>query len=158
MTQSIALNVAGPMQRAIALAGAVLGSVVTLAAQPSPAGGAGDPAAGKALVAGAGNCLACHAIDRRGSRTGPDLSRIGLLRSPDSLRRSLTDPANADHAPAAARLSAAQIDHLVAYLRTLRSIPPSEPAERTRSIAPVTSTEAFFDRPNVRPRSAPTTW
>jgi ubiquinone/menaquinone biosynthesis C-methylase UbiE len=29
----------------------------------------------------------------------------------------------------------------------LRSIPPSDPTERTRSIAPVTSTEAFFDRP-----------
>ena len=146
MTQSIAFHVAGPMRRAIVLAGAVLGSVVTLAAQPSPAGGAGDPAAGKALVAGAGNCLACHAIDRRGGRTALDLSRIGLLRSPASLRRSLIDTANADHAPVA-RLPAAQVDHLVAYLRTLRSIPPSDPTERTRSIAPVTSTEAFFDRP-----------
>jgi SAM-dependent methyltransferase len=124
-----------------------LAHVVVAAAQGVPAGGAGDPAAGKALFAAKGDCLSCHAIDHRGSRVGPDLSRIGLLRSPESLRRSFTDPAAPPHARYASTFSAAEVDRLVAYLGTLRSIPPSEPAERTRSIAPVTATEAFFNRP-----------
>jgi len=77
--------------------------------------------------------------------------RIGdaatLAIDPDALRRSLADPATPSHAPLASKFSAAEIDHLAAYLGTLRSIPPSDPAERTRSIAPVTATEAFFNRP-----------
>jgi len=140
----------GSMRRAIHLAGAglvCLAHVVVAAAQDVPAGSAGDPAAGKALFAAKGGCFSCHAVDHRGSRVGPDLSRIGLLRSAASLRRSLADPATPSHAPLASKFSAAEIDHLAAYLGTLRSIPPSDPAERTRSIAPVTATEAFFNRP-----------
>ena len=70
-----------------------------------------------------------------------------MLRSPESLRRSLTDPAAKAHGRYVSTFSATELDHLVAYLRTLRSIAPSEPRERTRSIAPVTATEAFFNRP-----------
>jgi putative heme-binding domain-containing protein len=47
----------------------------------------------------------------------------------------------------ASKFSAAEIDDLVAYLRTLRSIRPSEPRERTRSIASVSENVAFFNRP-----------
>jgi Methylase involved in ubiquinone/menaquinone biosynthesis len=35
----------------------------------------------------------------------------------------------------------------VAYLRTLRSLPPSEPRERTREIATVSENVEFFNRP-----------
>jgi putative heme-binding domain-containing protein len=48
----------------------------------------------------------------------------------------------------AAKLSAAQLDDLVAYLRTLRAIPPVEESDRTRTIGTVTETIDFFDRPS----------
>jgi precorrin-6B methylase 2/mono/diheme cytochrome c family protein len=123
--------------------------VLTVAAQSAPAGVAGDPAAGKALFEGKGNCLTCHSIENRGSKLGPDLSWIGILRSRESLRHSLVDPDAAAHIKlsTASRFSTAEIDHLVAYLRTLRSIWPSEPGERTRSISTVSENVAFFNRP-----------
>jgi precorrin-6B methylase 2/mono/diheme cytochrome c family protein len=122
----------------------------TVAAQRAPRGAAGDPATGKALFEDNGGCLTCHATQNRESRPGPDLSWIGMLRTADSLRRSLMAPG-----PHESKFSAAQIDHLVAYLLTLRSIPPSDPRERTRSIAPVSENVAFFNRPgrNAEERS-----
>jgi len=48
----------------------------------------------------------------------------------------------------ASTLSAAQLDDLVAYLRTLRAIPPVEESDRTRTIGTVTETIDFFDRPS----------
>jgi precorrin-6B methylase 2/mono/diheme cytochrome c family protein len=121
----------------------------TVAAQSTPAGVTGDPAAGKALFEGKGDCLTCHSIENRGAGVGPDLSWIGLLRSQESLRHSLIEPDAQAHTKrfTASKFSAAEIDQLVAYLRTLRSIWPSEPRERTRSIAPVSENVAFFNRP-----------
>ncbi len=81
-----------------------------------------------------------------------------MLRTPESLRESLIDP-DAQVAAGfftekrslmpsyASKLTAAEIDHLVAYLRTLRSIWPSEPGERTREIGTVSENVAFFNRP-----------
>src|SRR5438445_4358672 len=37
-------------------------------------------------------CLSCHVVDGKGGAFGPELSWIGVLRSPASLRQSLTDP------------------------------------------------------------------
>ncbi len=45
-----------------------------------------------ALFAGTGQCFTCHRVQGEGSRRGPDLSRIGVLRTPDQLARSLLDP------------------------------------------------------------------
>lgn len=53
---------------------------------------AGDPARGEALFEGKGKCLGCHRIDGRGSRVGPDLSRIGRVRRAGDLMASLLDP------------------------------------------------------------------
>ena len=61
-----------------------------------------------------------------------------MLRSADALRRVLTD---ASVHPAT--FSPADIEHLVAYLRTLRSLPPSEPRERTREISTVSENVDF---------------
>jgi putative heme-binding domain-containing protein len=58
------------------------------AAQDAPAG---DSARGKALVESSG-CFDCHRIDDRGSRLGPNLSRIGTLRTATRLRDALVDP------------------------------------------------------------------
>jgi precorrin-6B methylase 2/mono/diheme cytochrome c family protein len=131
------------------VAGIALVWLFTVAAQRLPAGVAGDPAAGKALFEGKGDCLTCHSIENRGGRIGPDLSWIGLLRSRESLRHSLIDPDAQAHAKlfSASKFSASEIDHLVAYLRTLRAIWPSEPRERTRSIATVSENVEFFNRP-----------
>jgi SAM-dependent methyltransferase len=120
---------------------AMLLCVITAGAQSQPARVVGDLAAGKALFEGTGTCAACHSIDTSGRRRGPDLSWIGMLRSEEALRRAV-----AGHRSAPS-LSAADIDHLVAYLRTLRSIPPSDPRERTRSIPAASENVAFFDRP-----------
>jgi precorrin-6B methylase 2/cytochrome c553 len=99
---------------------------------------------GQALFEGRGQCLTCHSVNEEGGRTAPDLSWIGLLRTPDSLRRSVAD---ATKHPAASKLSPDDVDQLVAYLRTLRKMWALEPRERTRDIAPPTENAAFFSRP-----------
>src|SRR6516225_1000598 len=65
----------------------ILAFTVALAAQPQS-----HPATGKAIFEGKGACLRCHSIENRGGSLGPDLSGIGLLRTPQSLRQSVTDP------------------------------------------------------------------
>ena len=52
----------------------------------------GDAMRGQALFEGKGECLDCHRIDGRGSRVGPDLSRIGRQRRAGDLLTSLLDP------------------------------------------------------------------
>ncbi len=53
----------------------------------------GDSARGKAVFEGKGGCLSCHRVAGTGSRVGPDLTRIGEVRSSIELERSLVDPA-----------------------------------------------------------------
>jgi len=53
---------------------------------------AGDPARGKEIFEGKGQCLNCHRVRASGSRVGPDLTDIGTLRRPADLQRSLVDP------------------------------------------------------------------
>ena len=55
----------------------------------------GDPARGKALFEGKGECADCHRVRGVGPRTAPDLSNIGAIRTPASLQRNLLDPATA---------------------------------------------------------------
>jgi putative heme-binding domain-containing protein len=52
----------------------------------------GDARRGRALFEGKGECLDCHAVQGVGSRVGPDLTRIGLVRRAGELERSLLDP------------------------------------------------------------------
>ena len=63
-------------------------SAAVLIAQDVPAG---DAARGKALVESSG-CFGCHRIDDRGSRLGPNLTRIGGRRTPVRLRQALVAP------------------------------------------------------------------
>jgi predicted methyltransferase len=125
--------------------GAGLILLLAMAAQAAPpARVSADAAAGKALFEGRGRCLTCHLVDERGERKSRDLSWIGLLRTPDSLRRSVT---NLSQHSDAATFSATEVDQLVAHLRTLRKLWAIEPGERTREIAPATENAAFFNRP-----------
>ena len=121
-------------------AGAVLLCIFTAGAQNQPTR-TGDANAGKALFEGAGTCVTCHSIENSGRKPGPNLSWIGMLRTEESLRRALAAHRSTP------LLSAADTNHLVAYMRTLRAIPPSYPAERTRSIPTASESVAFFDRP-----------
>jgi putative heme-binding domain-containing protein len=87
------------------ICGAVLASVVVLAAFPliaqrggRAAGGnaqvdqlPGNVSNGKALVE-ASQCLDCHRIGETGSRLGPDLSAVGVLRSADQLELAIVAP------------------------------------------------------------------
>ena len=58
----------------------------------------GNGTAGASIVAGAGKCLTCHRIQNAGSRSGPDLTDIGAVRTADQLRAALLDP-NAEILP-----------------------------------------------------------
>lgn len=52
----------------------------------------GDAARGENIFEEKGNCTSCHRVNGKGSRSGPDLSDIGAIRSPEALQGSLTDP------------------------------------------------------------------
>ena len=53
---------------------------------------AGDAARGKAVFDGKGGCTSCHQVGATGSRVGPNLSAIGLLRRSSELQQSLVEP------------------------------------------------------------------
>jgi putative heme-binding domain-containing protein len=44
------------------------------------------------LFEGKGECTDCHAVRGEGSRVGPDLTSIGLVRRAGEIERSLLDP------------------------------------------------------------------
>jgi putative heme-binding domain-containing protein len=52
----------------------------------------GDAVKGEQIYHGKGGCVACHAIDGKGGRMGPDLGQIGVRRSVAHLRESLLIP------------------------------------------------------------------
>jgi putative heme-binding domain-containing protein len=55
----------------------------------------GDATRGRAVFEGKGACAMCHRVNGRGARTAPDLSEIGLARTPAALTRTLVDPSSA---------------------------------------------------------------
>ena len=55
----------------------------------------GDAAQGADLFRHKGECSGCHRVNGQGPRTAPDLSNIGMHRTPAALKRSLVDPKNA---------------------------------------------------------------
>jgi cytochrome c oxidase cbb3-type subunit III len=60
----------------------------TAADDPGP----GNAGRGLAVFEGKGACLTCHRVRDKGSRLGPDLSEIAMLRARDALEKSLLDP------------------------------------------------------------------
>jgi putative heme-binding domain-containing protein len=52
----------------------------------------GDPARGKAIYEGKGNCASCHRIRGVGGRSGPDLTDVGYLRLAGEIEHSIVDP------------------------------------------------------------------
>ena len=191
------------MRFAITLAATALISVSTAGAQRAPLARTDNGSAGKAIFEGAGQCVACHAVGNQGGTVGPDLSWIGILRTPESLTTSLIEPGaqisrnyativaetktgnriegvalneddlsiqmrDAQGNPRsfikddlkdlrreprslmpsyASRLSPAEVADVVAYLRTLRTLPSVDIRERAREIPGTTENTEFFDRP-----------
>jgi len=54
--------------------------------------GSGDANRGRILLESKGGCLACHRVNGKGSRVGPDLSEVGAIRAAAYLERSILDP------------------------------------------------------------------
>lgn len=70
-----------------------LAIVAYIRSMSETAKGSGDVARGRALLEGKGACLACHRVNGKGSRLGPDLSEAGAIRSALYLERSIIAPA-----------------------------------------------------------------
>jgi len=51
-----------------------------------------NAARGRAIFDGKGACRSCHRVNGQGPRTAPDLSDVGMARSPAALQRTLLDP------------------------------------------------------------------
>ena len=66
--------------------------VRVLGSASMPALTSGDVARGRELFFGAGQCSGCHHVPSGGSRTGPDLSGVGMRLPPDALMASLLRP------------------------------------------------------------------
>jgi cytochrome c oxidase cbb3-type subunit III len=69
-----------------------LALVAYLRSMHESATGSGDAGRGRLLFEGKGGCAACHRVNGKGSRVGPDLSEVGLIRSAAYLERSLVAP------------------------------------------------------------------
>lgn len=67
---------------------AVVAASGALPAQVAP----GDATLGRTIFEGKGGCLTCHRVMDKGSRLGPDLSDIAILRTRDALEKSLLAP------------------------------------------------------------------
>lgn len=117
--------------------------LVALAAQAAPPAPL-DVAAGRELFEGRGQCLSCHRVSENGGGAARDLSWIGLLRTPEKLRAAVTNPST--H-PSVSAFASADIDRLVAYLRTLRTMWALPTDGPERDIAPATENAPFFNRP-----------
>jgi ubiquinone/menaquinone biosynthesis C-methylase UbiE len=76
-----------------------------------------------------------------GGRTARDLSWIGLLRTPDTLRAAVTNP---KAHPSASSWSSAEVDHIVAFLRAQRTLWKLSTDAPEREIAPATENAPFF--------------
>src|ERR1700674_1021621 len=61
----------------LSVAALACGAVGVLLLAQAPGG---DPARGKAIYEGKGDCASCHRINGVGGRLGPDLSDIGVPR------------------------------------------------------------------------------
>jgi cytochrome c oxidase cbb3-type subunit III len=53
---------------------------------------AGDPARGKLLFFGDGNCSMCHVVEGKGGRLGPDLTIVGGSRTREAITDSIRNP------------------------------------------------------------------
>jgi cytochrome c oxidase cbb3-type subunit 3 len=68
---------------------AVISYLRTVSAPGSRDNPKGNAQTGEAIYSGKGGCSSCHMVNGKGGRLGPDLSRIGVARSPTALVREI---------------------------------------------------------------------
>jgi putative heme-binding domain-containing protein len=101
-TRQLDSSLARRRSRRTVVVGIVMLAVVPLLAQRGSRGGGGGANAqiaqlpgtaanGKALLE-SNKCLDCHRIGETGSRLGPDLSNVGVLRTAEQLESSIVAP------------------------------------------------------------------
>ncbi len=96
LRRAITTGVSGTGMPPFALQGAELDGLVAFIRAGFDVGGAaarvGDAARGRELFEGKGKCGSCHRVNGQGPRLAPDLSDVGILRSPAQFERSLMEP------------------------------------------------------------------
>jgi mono/diheme cytochrome c family protein len=75
----------------------------------------------------ASGCRHCHTIHNVGGHKGPDLSGVGRVLSKDKIRAQILNGGN-QMPPFTDDLEAAEVDDLVAYLRSCREKPKKQQA------------------------------
>ena len=55
----------------------------------------GKPERGKTIFEGSGRCATCHRVNGQGPRLAPDLSRVGSLRTAQTIERAVVAPSSA---------------------------------------------------------------
>jgi cytochrome c2 len=100
--------------------GVVAGAVV-IAGLWSPLAAQGDKAKGEKIYADL-KCSVCHTIGAAKKKMGPDLAKVGATRDKAWLAKYLPDPKgeNAKNKMPAAKAKGADLDHLIAYLLSLK--------------------------------------
>jgi putative heme-binding domain-containing protein len=73
-------------------AGNIVAYLRSIAAEKRTTTVAGDPARGKTIFEGKGNCASCHRVRGNGSRIGPDLTEVGGQRRAVELEKSILEP------------------------------------------------------------------
>jgi cytochrome c oxidase cbb3-type subunit 3 len=73
-------------------AGTILAYLRSVATDGRSAVPKGDAVRGKAIFEGKGGCAGCHRVYGVGSRVGPDLSDVGVMRRVAEIERSILDP------------------------------------------------------------------
>ena len=78
-----------PNKMSVGRAGMIVAYLRYLATQPALGG---DADRGRAIFEGKGGCLSCHRVLGNGSRLGPDLSDVGILRRAAEIEIALLEP------------------------------------------------------------------
>lgn len=81
-----------PVSMSVEQATRIVTYLRSVAASKRSVSAAGDPARGKTLFDGKGQCGTCHKVNGAGGVRGPDLSRIGQGRRSVELEQSLLEP------------------------------------------------------------------
>lgn len=96
-------------------------AVIGLTAGPAHA--AGDQVSAGQEVYKTLRCSMCHKVNGSGGKNGPDLSDVGATRDIAWLKKYLVDPKaeNPKNKMPAVKASAADLDALVTYLKSLKA-------------------------------------
>lgn len=114
MKKTIAVSVACVMTLCVSAA-------VTARTHAAPQAPAGDKVKGEAIYK-AQKCSMCHRIGTAGAKMGPELTKVGTKRDEAWLKKYLTNPKaeNPKNMMPAVKVKGADLDHLIAYMLSLK--------------------------------------